>query len=224
MRPIPRERRQYAAICRASWRSLEPPTSPPSVSLESSSCPTLRCRECHSQERRSGIWLPLSCHSSRETELTLALAATMQHPVHPYMPMPASVAGSLADSGNSVIVASVSSRTLADRDRILERDADDLGRIDDAGLDQIDVLVGGRVEAEIALCLRACARPPRRRRPPSSRRSAAPVRRAPASGSAARSARRPRAAPPRGRPHRCSAAAPARRPARCLRQPRPWSR
>ena len=34
------------------------------------------------------------------------------------------------------------------RDRILERDPDDLGRIDDPGVDQIDIFLAGRKETE----------------------------------------------------------------------------
>ena len=60
------------------------------------------------------------------------------------------------------------------RHGVLERHAHDLGRVDDAGLDQVDVLVAGGVEAEIALALEHPRAPRRRRRRPSSRRSAAP--------------------------------------------------
>src|SRR4026209_2374902 len=40
-----------------------------------------------------------------------------------------------------------------DRSRVLKRRAHDLGRVDDAGLDQVLVLLGRRVEAERALAV-----------------------------------------------------------------------
>src|SRR5580658_927090 len=40
-----------------------------------------------------------------------------------------------------------------DRRSILERRASDLGRIDDAGLHQILILIGGGVETEVRICL-----------------------------------------------------------------------
>ena len=54
-------------------------------------------------------------------------------------------------SGFSAIMASVVSSSDADAGGVLQRRADDLGRVDDAGLDQVLVLLGLGVEAEGAL-------------------------------------------------------------------------
>ena len=57
------------------------------------------------------------------------------------------------------------------RHRVLETNAYHLSGIDDAGLDQIDVLLACGIEAIDSLVRLACARPRRRHRLPSSRRS-----------------------------------------------------
>ena len=67
-----------------------------------------------------------------------------------YIAISGPVALSFAGSGMSVMVASVSSRTLATETAFSKRDPDDLGRVDDAGFDQIDILLAAGIEAEIA--------------------------------------------------------------------------
>ena len=62
----------------------------------------------------------------------------------------AGAARSLPSSGISVIVASVSNRIAGDRHGVFQRDANDLGGIDDAGLDQIDIFLAPGVEAFVA--------------------------------------------------------------------------
>ena len=79
-------------------------------------------------------------------------------------------------SGFSATIASVVISRPATDSGALQRGAHDLGRIDDAGLDHVDVLALLGVEAEVDVLLveHACRRP-RRRRSRHSRRSGGPA-------------------------------------------------
>ncbi len=62
-------------------------------------------------------------------------------------------AAAFSSFGRSAIIASVVEHQAGDAGRVLQRGAHDLGRVDDARLDQVAVLVRRRVEAERALAV-----------------------------------------------------------------------
>jgi hypothetical protein len=58
------------------------------------------------------------------------------------------MAGASFFFGVSAIMASVVNHETGDRRRVLQRDPDDLSRIDDAGVQHVDILFSLRVKAE----------------------------------------------------------------------------
>ena len=68
-------------------------------------------------------------------------------PPIPPMPPPPGMAGGFGGSGLSAITALGREQEPGDRRRVLQRGAGHLGRVDDAGLDQVLELAGEGVEA-----------------------------------------------------------------------------
>jgi hypothetical protein len=79
------------------------------------------------------------------------------------MPAVAAAPPEPSSSGLSAMSASVVSEQRRDRRCVLQRRAGDLGRVDDAGLDQVDVLARGGVEADGQAFEPATPSRPRRR-------------------------------------------------------------
>ena len=67
------------------------------------------------------------------------------------------MAGATPFLGRSAAIASVVIRSDATEARILQRDADHLGQVDNAGRDHVDILLGLGIEAVIARLLQHLA-------------------------------------------------------------------